>query len=145
MAITETQLFAFAHIDGSFVPAGRLTLTEEADQVLASSFAYGLRYLKRPGSFSLDPLSLAIDDAEQVRGIEMMPANSLPLFGGSEKGGLTHLLRRQVGLHLELAAVLEQLRQALMNQRLGQVAEQLFDFVFEFAASGAGAGAKDAE
>ena len=34
MAITETQLFAFAHLDGGFVPAGRLTLTEEADQVL---------------------------------------------------------------------------------------------------------------
>ena len=45
MAITETRLFAFAHLDGGFVPAGRLTLTEEADQVLASSFAYGLRYL----------------------------------------------------------------------------------------------------
>ena len=55
MATTQSRLFAFAHIDGSFVPAGRLTLTEEADQVLASSFAYGLRYLKRPGHFTLDP------------------------------------------------------------------------------------------
>ena len=82
MATTQSRLFAFAHIDGSFVPAGRLTLTEEADQVLASSFAYGLRYLKRPGHFTLDPLSLALDDIEQVRGAELMPANGLPLFGG---------------------------------------------------------------
>ncbi len=82
MATTQTRLFAFAHIEGSFVPAGRLTLTEEADQVLASSFAYGLRYLKRPDHFTLDPLSLALDDLERVRGVEMMPANGLPLFGG---------------------------------------------------------------
>lgn len=64
------------------MPAGRLTLTEEADQVLASSFAYGLRYLERPGHFTLDPLSLALDDIEQVRGAELMPINGLPLFGG---------------------------------------------------------------
>ncbi|MES2509002.1 MAG: HipA domain-containing protein [Pseudomonadota bacterium] len=82
MATTQSELFAFANIEGGFVPAGRLTLTEEADQVLASSFAYGLRYLKRPGHFTLDPLSLALDDIEQVRGVELMPVNGLPLFGG---------------------------------------------------------------
>jgi serine/threonine-protein kinase HipA len=82
MATKQTQLFAFAHVEGGFVPAGRLTLTEEADQVLASSFAYGLRYLERPGRFSLDPVSLPLEDTELVRGVEMMPANGLPLFGG---------------------------------------------------------------
>ncbi|MDO9405291.1 MAG: HipA domain-containing protein [Polaromonas sp.] len=82
MATTQSRLFAFAHIEDGFVPAGRLTLTEEADQVLASSFAYGLRYLDRPGHFSLDPLSLALDHIDQVRGAELMPANGLTLFGG---------------------------------------------------------------
>ena len=82
MAATQAQLFAFANIDGDFVPAGRLTLTEEADQVLASSFAYGLRYLERPGRFSIDPVSLSLEDTELVRGVELMPANGLPLFGG---------------------------------------------------------------
>jgi serine/threonine-protein kinase HipA len=82
MATNQTQLFAFAHIDGDFVPAGRLTLTEEAEEVVASSFAYGLRYLERPGRFPIDPVSLAIDDPELVRGVELMPANGLPLFGG---------------------------------------------------------------
>jgi len=82
MTTRQTQLYAFAHLDGTFVPAGRLTLTEEAEQVLASSFAYGLRYLERPGRFPVDPVSLALDDTERVRGAELMPANGLPLFGG---------------------------------------------------------------
>lgn len=82
MAAKQVQLFAFAHIEGGFVPAGRLLLTEEAEQVLASSFAYGLRYLERPGRFSIDPVSLALEDTEKVRGVELMPANGLPLFGG---------------------------------------------------------------
>ncbi len=82
MAARQTQLFTFAHIEGDFVPAGRLTLTEEAEQVLASSFAYGLRYLERPGRFSIDPVSLPLDDIERVRGAELMPANGLPMFGG---------------------------------------------------------------
>ncbi|RYX94063.1 MAG: type II toxin-antitoxin system HipA family toxin [Comamonadaceae bacterium] len=82
MAATQSQLFAFAHIDGDFVPAGRLTLTEEAEEVVASSFAYGLRYLERPGRFPMDPVSLSIDDTSLVRGVELMPANGLPLFGG---------------------------------------------------------------
>ena len=64
------------------MPAGRLLLTEEAEQVVASSFAYGLRYLERPGRFSVDPVSLPLDDIERVRGAELMPANGLPLFGG---------------------------------------------------------------
>ncbi len=82
MAATATQLFAFAHLDDGFVPAGRLTLTEENDAVLASSFAYGLRYLERPGRFSVDPVSLALDDLALVRGAELMPVNGLTQFGG---------------------------------------------------------------
>lgn len=82
MAAQQRQLYAFAHLDGGFVPAGRLTLTEEAEEVLASSFAYGLRYLERAGRFPVDPVSLPLDDVALVRGTEMMPANSLPLFGG---------------------------------------------------------------
>src|SRR6218665_4071591 len=82
MAAIQSQLFAFAHVDGDFVPAGRLTLTEEAEEVVASSFAYGLRYLERPGRFPMDPVSLAIDDTSLVRGVEMVPAKGLPLFGG---------------------------------------------------------------
>ncbi len=60
MAAQQRQLYAFAHLDGGFVPAGRLTLTEEGEEVVASSFAYGLRYLERPGRFPVDPVSLAL-------------------------------------------------------------------------------------
>lgn len=82
MAAQQRKLFAFAHLDGGFVPAGRLTLTEEAGQVLASSFAYGLRYLERPGRFPVDPVSLSLDDVDRVRGAELMPLGGLALFGG---------------------------------------------------------------
>lgn len=82
MAARQTELFTFAHLEGGFVPAGRLLLTEEAEQVIASSFAYGLRYLERPGRFGIDPVSLPLDDTDRVRGVEMMPANGLRLFGG---------------------------------------------------------------
>jgi serine/threonine-protein kinase HipA len=79
-------LFVFAHLrDGlqdGFVPAGRATLTQGGRGVEASSFAYGLRYLDRPGSFELDPVSLPLSDREAVRGVELRPVNHLPEFGG---------------------------------------------------------------
>ena len=39
MTAKQSALYVFAHLDGGFVLAGRLALTEEADQVLASRFA----------------------------------------------------------------------------------------------------------
>lgn len=75
-------LFVFAHLQDGFAPAGRLTLTQGSRGVEASSFAYGLRYLGRPGSFEIDPVSLALADRVAVRGTEMRPANTLPEFGG---------------------------------------------------------------
>jgi serine/threonine-protein kinase HipA len=75
------DLFVFSHLSGGFVPAGRVTLTEEKE-VIASSFAYGLRYLDRPERFELDPVSLSLADPERVRGAELFPANQLTQFGG---------------------------------------------------------------
>lgn len=76
------RLFVFAHLQDGFVPAGRATLTQGGRGVEASSFAYGLRYLDRPGSFELDPVSLPLSDREAVRGVELRPVNHLPEFGG---------------------------------------------------------------
>ncbi|MDD2743271.1 MAG: HipA domain-containing protein [Rhodocyclaceae bacterium] len=74
-------LIVFSHLVGGFVPAGRLELTE-AREVLASSFAYGLRYLERPGRFEIDPVSLSLANVNEVRGKTLFPAHALPQFGG---------------------------------------------------------------
>lgn len=84
------DLIVFAYLTGTenrFVPAGRLTLTETpspnpAARELASTFAYGTRYLERPDSFELDPLSLSLADRPAVRGQLLYPVNALPEFGG---------------------------------------------------------------
>jgi serine/threonine-protein kinase HipA len=76
------EIFVFAHLQDGFVPAGRLSLTQGARGVEASSFAYGLRYLGRPGSFEIDPVSLSLADREAAHGVELRPVNNLPEFGG---------------------------------------------------------------
>lgn len=87
---TARDLFVFAYLAGAenrFVPAGRLTLTEAPSpnptaRELASAFAYGTRYLDRPDSFELDPVSLSLTDRAAVRGQLLYPDNALPEFGG---------------------------------------------------------------
>ncbi|MFV5215528.1 type II toxin-antitoxin system HipA family toxin [Azonexus caeni] len=84
------DLIVFAYLAGTenrFVPAGRLTLTETpspnpAARELASAFAYGTRYIERPDSFELDPVSLSLADRAAVRGQLLYPVNALPEFGG---------------------------------------------------------------
>ena len=87
---TSRDLFVFANLAGAenrFVPAGRLTLTEAPSpnptaRELASAFAYGTRYLERPDSFELDPVSLSLADRSAVRGKLLYPINALSEFGG---------------------------------------------------------------
>jgi serine/threonine-protein kinase HipA len=76
--MAQRELFVFSHLPGGFVPAGRLTLTQE-QEVLAS---YGTRYIDRPDGFEIDPVSLSLASPEQVRGTELFPANQLTQFGG---------------------------------------------------------------
>jgi serine/threonine-protein kinase HipA len=82
MAAKEQKLFVFAHLNAEWVPCGQLTLTEDATELLASTFAYGLRYLERPNALEVDPVSLSIRDRSAVRGKALFPPNNLPLFGG---------------------------------------------------------------
>lgn len=74
------DLYIFAHLAEGFVPAGRLTLTETPREVVASTFAYGTRYLRRPGRFEVDPVSLALINLAE--GVELFPSNGLKQFGG---------------------------------------------------------------
>jgi hypothetical protein len=67
MAAKEQKLFVFANLDAEWVPSGQLTLTEDGAKLLASTFAYGLRYLQRPNALEVDPVSLSIQDKSAAR------------------------------------------------------------------------------
>lgn len=82
MAVVEKKLIVFSHLDTDWVPCGQLTLSEDGPTVLASSFAYGLRYLDRHNAIEVDPVSLGLHDRESIRGKVLLPAHTLPLFGG---------------------------------------------------------------
>jgi serine/threonine-protein kinase HipA len=82
MAAIEQKLVVFAHLDTEWVPCGQLTLTEDGAKLLASTFAYGLRYLQRPGALEVDPVSLGLQDTSAVRGKALFPPNNLTSFGG---------------------------------------------------------------
>ena len=79
--MAQRRLFVFAHLPQGFVPAGRVTLTQD-QALVASSFAYGARYIDRPDSFEIDPVSLSLADPLRVRSVELFPANQLAQFGG---------------------------------------------------------------
>ena len=80
--MAEKSLVVFARLQEDFVPAGRLVLNETAAGVDASTFAYGTRYLERPGAFEVDPVSLSIPDRQAARGMRFYPRNGLTQFGG---------------------------------------------------------------
>ncbi|GIZ51804.1 type II toxin-antitoxin system HipA family toxin [Noviherbaspirillum aridicola] len=80
--MAKRELTVFANLDGEFVPAGLLELTEKNERLLASEFAYGTRYIDRPGALEIDPVSLALTDKEIIRGRKIFPKNGLPFFGG---------------------------------------------------------------
>src|SRR5437899_3007603 len=82
MTATEQKLYVFTYLDTEWVPCGQLTLSEDGAKLSASTFAYGLRYLQRPGALEVDPVSLSLRDMALVRGTALFPPNNLPLFGG---------------------------------------------------------------
>lgn len=79
--MAQHDVFVFAHLPEGWAPAGRLSLTQERE-VVASSFAYGTRYIDRPDAFEIDPVSLGLADKTRVRGAELFPVNQLTQFGG---------------------------------------------------------------
>lgn len=91
MAKEKRELFVFANLIEKagcrFVPAGILTLTESIgtgvrSRDIASSFAYGTRYLNRPEAIEVDPVSLPIADPQMASGKAFFPVNGLEEFGG---------------------------------------------------------------
>lgn len=82
MTTRDSKLIVFANIGAQWAPCGQLTLTEEGVNLAASSFAYGLNYLKRSDALEVDPVSLGIADRAAISGKHLLPVNALHFFGG---------------------------------------------------------------
>jgi serine/threonine-protein kinase HipA len=104
MAVTEQKLYVFAYVDTQWAPCGQLTLTEDGAELLASTFAYGLRYLERPGALEVDPVSLSLRDKNVVRGNALFPPNNLPTFGGIRDAAPDAWGRRVIESRLKVPA-----------------------------------------
>lgn len=98
------ELYVFAHLPTGFAPAGILNLTETAQGVQASTFAYGVRYMDKPDAFEVDPASLSLADKDQVRLRELVPINGLPLFGGLRDAAPDAWGRRVIEAKLKVPA-----------------------------------------
>jgi serine/threonine-protein kinase HipA len=104
MAGTEQKLVVFSHLDTDWVPCGQLTLTEDGAKLLASTFAYGLRYLQRPGALEVDPVSLSLRDKNAVRGKALFPPNELLSFRGIRDAAPDAWGRRVIESRLKVPA-----------------------------------------
>ena len=104
MAATESKLMVFAHLGQDWAPCGQLLMTEEGPNLLASRFAYGMHYLRRPDALEVDPVSLGIANREQVLGKRLLPAHGLPLFGGIRDAAPDSWGRRVIEAKLKVPA-----------------------------------------
>jgi serine/threonine-protein kinase HipA len=100
----EQLLFVFAHLDGDWVPCGRLSLLEEGPTVVASNFAYGLRYLERRSTIEVDPLALNLRDKAAIRGKILFPPNDLTFFGAIRDAAPEAWGRRVIEARLKVPA-----------------------------------------
>ncbi|RZS85896.1 type II toxin-antitoxin system HipA family toxin [Pigmentiphaga kullae] len=85
---SHDRVAIFAHIADHadhrhhFVPAGLLDKERAASDQQVMSFAYGLRYLKRPEAFDVDPRALSLARARERPGTRWYPSAGLDEFGG---------------------------------------------------------------
>lgn len=79
--MSADDLFIHAHLPGGFVPAGKLEIVQQGNAT-ASTFAYGIKYAKRPHAFGIDPVSLSLKQSGADSGQTLRPYNNLSLFGG---------------------------------------------------------------
>lgn len=82
MTAKTLKLMVFAYLGPDWKPCGQLLMTEENTEVLASSFAYGMNYARRPDALEIDPISLSLQKLDDVLGKRLLPAKQLLMFGG---------------------------------------------------------------
>lgn len=102
--VTKRQLTVFASLDGEFVPAGLVQLTEENERLLASEFSYGTRYIDRAGAIEIDAVSLSLREKETIRGKKVFPEGGLSFFGGIRDAAPDAWGRRVIEAKLKVPA-----------------------------------------
>ncbi|AUL13944.1 type II toxin-antitoxin system HipA family toxin [Bordetella bronchiseptica] len=106
---TLDRVTIFAHIAEqtearhTFVPAGLLDRERAAIGQQVLSFAYGLRYLKRPEAFDVDPRSLSLEQARANPGMRWFPSPELGEFGGIRDAAPDAWGRRVIEARLKAA------------------------------------------
>lgn len=75
--------YVFIALEGASeaVPAGRLEVVEAGIRPVASTFVYGNKYLQRPNSAEIDPVSMPLAEAKEAKGRLFQPPAGLALFG----------------------------------------------------------------
>ncbi|MFN8955864.1 MAG: type II toxin-antitoxin system HipA family toxin, partial [Burkholderiales bacterium] len=104
MTAKALKLMVFAHLGQNWNPCGQLLMTEENTEVLASSFAYGMNYARRPDALEIDPVSLSLKKRDDVLGKRLLPANQLPMFGGIRDAAPDSWGRRVIEAKLKVPA-----------------------------------------
>lgn len=104
MANKTKDLFVFANLEGQFVPAGQLQVDEEGSRLIASSFAYGLRYLDRSNAQEVDPVALSLKNKSGIKGKRLVPPNGLEAFGGIRDAAPDSWGRRVIEARLKAPA-----------------------------------------
>lgn len=100
----DTKLMVFAHIGQDWAPCGQLQMTEDSPRVIASNFAYGLNYARRPDALEVDPVALGLQDPARVLAKRLLPPKGLPLFGGIRDAAPDSWGRRVIEAKLNVPA-----------------------------------------
>jgi serine/threonine-protein kinase HipA len=82
MAHTDKRLAVFAHLGDEWAPAGLLDMTEQGNELVASSFTYGVQYARRANAVEIDPVTLPLDTALAAPGAPMFPGTLEPPISG---------------------------------------------------------------
>lgn len=104
MAAKQAKLAVFAHLGAQWAPCGQLVLEEEGRELLTSTLAYGLNYLRRQDAIDIDPVSLSLGDREAIRGQRLRPVNGLNFFGGIRDAAPDAWGRRVIEAKLKVPA-----------------------------------------
>lgn len=104
MAAKELKIIVFAHLGPNWAPCGQLLLTEKGPNVLASSFAYGLRQRASRRRAGSGPVSSSLRDRTAVMGKRLLPAKGLPLFGSIRDAAPDSWGRRVIEAKLKVPA-----------------------------------------
>ncbi len=104
MAASEKKLMVFAHVGARWAPCGQLWLNEEGPNTLASGFAYGLNYLRRTDALEVDPVSLSLNQIQEIAGKRLLPAKGLVFFGGIRDAAPDAWGRRVIEAKLKVPA-----------------------------------------